>query len=90
MAVLTNSDYTVIKQAIQNDPTARGILRTWGISRSTLQALFQICEDWNTNGFAARPTRSYKAELDMTTTTTNQQAKMVWVVWSRWKAPQVI
>lgn len=90
MSTLIDKDYEQIKQLIQSDATARIIVKSWSISKPTWKSLFQACEDWNTNGFNNIPTTSYKTAIDAIQTTTVQQAKMIWVIWSRWKAPQVI
>lgn len=90
MATLTNEDFTQIKQIIYSDTTARAIIKSWGLSKDTLHSLFQACEDWNVGGFNTQPATSYKAVIDAIATSTNQQAKAIWVIWSRWKAPQVI
>ena len=90
MATLNNADFTEIKKLIKRDATARDIVNAWGLDKQTWKDLFQEAEDWNTNAFLTTPTTSFKAALDVITTTTNQRAKMIWTIWSRWKGPQVI
>lgn len=85
MAVLTNSDFNEIKNHIK----ASGNYDTfaaWGLDKATWKNVFQTCEDYFVNAFAARPATAYKPAIEAVAgAMTNGQAKAIFDVWVTWK-----
>jgi hypothetical protein len=90
MAVLSNADYTQIKQLVQSRSGLRTTFKTWALTKTQYKNLFQETEDYLVNAFSVRPAVSYKATLEaIDASVTNAQAKAVDDAYTLWKARNI-
>lgn len=86
MAVLSNADFTEIKQNIASNVDIKSTFKTWGLSKQVWKDTFQAAEDWFVNGFTVTPTNSFKASLEVVAgAMTNAQAKAIGRAWMSWR-----
>lgn len=86
MAILTNQDFTRIKNWIHTQPLIKAEFRTWTLTKAQFTGALQAVETWQVGGFNSTPTASLKAAIEMVTgATTVLRARYLVEAWVSWK-----
>lgn len=89
MAVLTDANYTEIRQIVKSNPDAWSSHKGMGLSKPVWENTYQAAEDWFVDGFAITPTESFTAALEGEAgSMTNAEAKWIGKVWFEWRVGQ--
>ena len=84
MAVLTNSDYNIVRGLAQADGTPKEEYINAGLDKASWKAMIQGIEDRHTASEAAEKAAM---EVDAGASLSNPMAKSTYKAWQAWKYP---